>query len=193
MEKPMRYFFDARDITTASIAPGREQPVEIKKFLFEKSVVAAVNEVYTHLFPLLGDSCIFEPRCKVRLDEVLPFTKSWIHAFEKQLDEMRSLAHDWNSYGSAPPNALAIWNTTNILENLNRIDFAPTNIAPSAEEGVVVSFVKGDRYAVIECYNDGEILAAFSEGARDPEVLVVGDSKQDLMETIDRANAFIEG
>ena len=64
------------------------------------------------------------------------------------------------------------------------------------EEMAVKYFGKKDPIGkTIEAdpYNDGEILAAFSEGDGNPEILVVGDFEQDIVEAIDRTDVFIEG
>jgi len=108
------------------------------------------------------------------------------------LRKMRHLNDNWNGLGSAPPNSHAIWNAQDVISILHKVDFAPSQISPSAEEGVGISFVKGDKYAIIECYNDGDIAVAFSDGQGKTDIWEIGTSNSEIKETIDRLVAYLD-
>jgi hypothetical protein len=118
-------------------------------------------------------------------------TKSWILKFQNQLKSFRRLQDDWNGYGSLAPNSIAIRNSQTVLDILHVMNFSPIAMVPSAEEGVAISFAKGKRRAIIECYNDGNIAAAKYEIDREPLVWNVGISEEDIKESIIRIYDFI--
>lgn len=117
---------------------------------------------------------------------------SWISKFQNQLKSFRSLHDDWNGYGSLAPNSIALINSQTVLDILHKLNFPPIAMVPSAEEGVAISFAKGKRRAIIECYNDGNIAAAMYEIDREPSVWNVGISEEDIKEAINRIYDFIQ-
>jgi hypothetical protein len=64
--------------------------------------------------------------------------------------------------GSAPPNDFALAWARLFLQQIQSDDFLPTGILASAEGGVGIYFVDGDKYADIECFNSGAILGVIS-------------------------------
>jgi hypothetical protein len=119
-------------------------------------------------------------------------TKSWILKFQNQLKSFRSLKNDWNGYGSLAPNNIAITNSQTVLDILHQMNFSPMAIAPSAEDGIAISFCKGKKRAIIECYNDGNIAAAMYEIDSEPIVWNVGISEEDIKESVNRIYDFIQ-
>ena len=115
----------------------------------------------------------------------------WLKRFNDELDSLADLEPNWDSYGSQPPNALAIELARTVLRILNNINFVPTSLAPSPDEGVSISFLKGKKLAVIEYFNTGEIVAVTSTGDGSPRVWEVGVDKQALSEALEELNAFI--
>ena len=116
----------------------------------------------------------------------------WISLFQKQLKSMRNLQSDWNGYESSAPNSIAISNSQTVLDILHTINFSPISIVPSAEDGIAISFAKGKRRAIIECYNDGNIAAAMYEIDSEPLVWNVGISEEDIKESVNRIYDFIQ-
>jgi len=76
----------------------------------------------------------------------------------RQLDDLRGLAPNWNSYGSPVPNSLAFQNLQYVLSAVSRSDLEVSKIVPSADGGIGVCFVKGGAYAHIEASNEGELV-----------------------------------
>ena len=81
----------------------------------------------------------------------------------EELDQLKSLPPDWDSYGADPPNGAALAAAGAILQGLRSAELAPDLVLPSAEGGVAIAFVRGDRYADVECLNDGDVLIGLSD------------------------------
>ena len=84
----------------------------------------------------------------------------------QSLEPLRRLPPDWNDEGAAPPNAAALHAAAKVLECLSTAEMPKPDISASVEEGVCISFWRGDRYAHIECFNTGEIVAAVMDEQR---------------------------
>lgn len=114
----------------------------------------------------------------------------WLAAELGALQLMRLLPDDWSSHDSAPPNGLAIHCAADVLKALSEFDLQPTHINPSAEEGVCISFRNGRKYADIECFNSGDVLAIVSDDASE----VAWDvSERGIRSSVVRINQFIAG
>jgi hypothetical protein len=118
---------------------------------------------------------------------------SWIFKFQNQLKSLRSLKDDWNGYGSLAPNSIAFINSQTVLGILHQMNFSPMAIAPSAEDGIAISFAKANKNAIIECYNDGDILAITYKGDEEPKLMEIGDSTSEIAEALDRIYNFLYG
>jgi hypothetical protein len=105
---------------------------------------------------------------------------------------MRNLQNDWNGYGSSAPNSLAIRNSQTVLDVLHVLNFSPISIVPSAEDGIAISFAKDKKRAIIECYNDGNIVAAMYEIDSEPLAWNVAISEEDIKESVNRIYDFIQ-
>lgn len=84
----------------------------------------------------------------------------------QSLEWLRQLPPDWNDDGAAPPNATALRAAAKVLECLSTAQLPKPGISASVEEGVCISFWRRDRYAHIECFNTGEIVAAIMNEQR---------------------------
>lgn len=112
----------------------------------------------------------------------------------KKLESFQALQRGWDSYNAEPPSELAIANARRILHLLwSRGATAPVRLSPSVEGGVGVVFTgpKG-KYADLECFNDGEILAVTSEGTSEPVVWSVEDEAGSLLLTLEKIRSFLE-
>ena len=114
----------------------------------------------------------------------------WLPAALSRLQMMRSLPADWSSHEAAPPNAVAIRNAGEVLKALSEFDLQPTHINPSAEEGVCISFRNGKKYADIECFNSGDVLAIISNESSETAWDV---SERGIRSAVVRVNQFITG
>ncbi|SRR6266567_4289478 len=101
-----------------------------------------------------------------------------ISAFAEIVDEMTDLDADWNGYGSEPPNEFAREVAKQILLDATTV-VVPSRVTASAQGGVGICFNLKDKYADIEVFNSGEILATTSDGKTVPAVWEVkpSDSK----------------
>lgn len=101
----------------------------------------------------------------------------WLMQRLVQVQQLRSLPAEWESTGAAAPNADAIGLAVKVLLRLSDIDVEPSHIDPSTGEGVCISFDAPGRYADIECFNEGFMLAATSRDDGDSYVWDVSPSE----------------
>jgi hypothetical protein len=114
----------------------------------------------------------------------------------ERLESFRNLAPGWDNYDAEPPNEAAMANARSVLRVIWTSDTAPSIriISPSVEGGVALVFVgNGRKYADIECFNDGEILAITSEGTADPAVWSIHAGDGQLRHAIEVITAFLNG
>lgn len=143
-----------------------------------------------HLF-YVSDSCM---PCQIFEGRKAPMeSQSWLQATEAKLSSLRNLKKNWNGYGSAPPNKNAFRNADDVIDILRQKGLEPYHISPSAEEGIAISFSKGERHALIECYNDGDIAAAVFQKKKEPETWICGTSTNELSETVERIFTYLNG
>ena len=116
---------------------------------------------------------------------------SWIGEFTKQLNEIAQLEDNWNGQGVVRPNKIAIHAAEEILAVLHEVNLSPTQIAPSVEEGVTLSFHENNRYGIIESYNSGEVCAAIYRSDKEPLVWQMGTSIGEIKEASQFINVFL--
>ncbi|MGO9689909.1 MAG: hypothetical protein ACLP2X_15380 [Syntrophobacteraceae bacterium] len=138
----------------------------------------------------LSDSCV---HCwlDVWSRQIRMWRQSWLQTFNTKLSSMRTLADNWNGYGSAAPNRDAFRNAEDLMMVLHQKGLEPIRIAPSAEEGIAFTFMNGQKRALIECYNNGGICAAVFQKGMTPEVWTLGASTRDLEEAVDHIFAYL--
>lgn len=76
---------------------------------------------------------------------------------------------NWDSYGSECPSQLAISAAAAIANAFISFGLIPDAIVPSAEGGIAICFVRNQKYADIECFNSGDILAVRYSQNEDPK------------------------
>jgi hypothetical protein len=116
---------------------------------------------------------------------------SWLPDALKKLAQLRGIGADWHSCDAAPPNETAIKTSIYVLQKLSRFDLRPDLISPSTDEAVCISFKGRDKYADIECYNSGEVLAMTANGRERPKIWEVPRACLDA--TIIEIDNFITG
>jgi hypothetical protein len=111
-----------------------------------------------------------------------------------RLETFRGLAPGWDSYDAPPPNETALRNGRIVLEFVHeQEEVPPVHVAPSVEGGVLLVFsAGGPKYADIECYNDGEILAILSESSGEPTIWRLILEEEHLQTAFERIAAFID-
>ncbi len=89
------------------------------------------------------------------------------------------------------PNSIATKHAGRVLAEIGDLALAlePYFIDPSSDEGICISFRRQNRYADIECFNNGEILAATKVDGEDPTIWEL--SPENIEETIAKINLFI--
>lgn len=115
----------------------------------------------------------------------------WLGRHVARLHAMQSLSTSWHSYCQNPPNYLAIQRARAVLDAAAALDIEPSNIDPSVDEGICISFRRGGRYADIECFNSGEVLAAESTDDTPTEIWDVDASTDAIEGAIARISEFI--
>jgi len=119
-----------------------------------------------------------------------------IQIAKEKLTKLSTLEHNWDSYGAEPPNEFALqWAdiTLGILEELGR---EPNALVPSVENGIGICFINGDKFADIEFFNEGEILAIvfqkkLSLDNSNPNIWEVGINTDSIKETLEVIHKFI--
>ena len=86
-----------------------------------------------------------------------------LDAAREELQGLRRLCDDWDGYGSEAPNDVALHHGRTMLTVLDACGRPPNQVSASAEGGVGLYLRTGDRYAIIECLNTGEIGALASD------------------------------
>ena len=113
----------------------------------------------------------------------------------ERLDSFRALPRGWDSYEAEPPNEVALANARRLLRVAWEYEGgAKLRLSPSVEGGVGVIFgADAKKYADIECFNDGEILAITSAGTPEPSVWTVDASPEGFRAAIERISSFLNG
>ena len=93
---------------------------------------------------------------------------------EGALDRISHMGRDWDSYGADPPGANAIQASRRILEELAGAMILPSAIVPSAEGGISIYFMTGDRTVYVESYNQGLQALVMYDQNGSPDVLEIG-------------------
>jgi hypothetical protein len=119
-------------------------------------------------------------------------SRAWFLESCQQLKKLTYLQENWDSYGAEPPNSVALDWAHQCLNILQTMNFAPTKITPSVENGVGISFISDKKYADIECFNTGEILAVISDGQGNPTVWEVQRTNQGIKSALGEIRVFLQ-
>jgi hypothetical protein len=108
-----------------------------------------------------------------------------------RIQALVGLRQNWDSYGAPPPNERAASNAIRVLNLLESIRLDPTRILASAEGGIGICFIRGDRYADIECSNEGEVLGVYYIGPQMPALLETDASDASILAALERIRDHI--
>lgn len=111
----------------------------------------------------------------------------------QQFRKTREAKPNWDGYGAASPNAIALANAQALLETLTADGLFPEFIQPSPEGGVTISFLRGSRHAAIEMHNDGDAVAVISRVDGAPEVWEFPAGTDEQADAIARISRFVLG
>lgn len=114
----------------------------------------------------------------------------WFSVFEKKIRALSQLSKDWDSYGAEAPNGKATYWAWQVILELRDLGLAPSSILPSVEGGIGITFRRDGKYADIECFNTGEILAIQSDGSGQPSTWEVGPGT--IKEALTKIRAYLK-
>jgi hypothetical protein len=118
-------------------------------------------------------------------------TSPWYVEGIRRIFDLLSLETPYDGYETRAPNPKAARHATQVLLALTRLDFEPSAIEPSSDEGICISFRKPGAYADIECFNTGEVIAAMEVRGQEPILWEL--ESEDINSAIARINHFILG
>ena len=113
--------------------------------------------------------------------------------FEKlsnKLEDLRNLNDDWDKDGAEAPNFESIDKAREILKIISNKELVPTNVSPSVEGGISIYFMKGNKYADIECFNSGEVLTSKADRINEPEVTELYN-ENDIKAFLEQIKSFL--
>jgi len=108
---------------------------------------------------------------------------------KESLMRLGQLPPGWDSYSADPPNRDAQVSAWQVISALESRALPPTRVVASSEGGVAICFVKGNRYADIECLNSGEILAVMYEATNEPHAWEISGRGGELIGAIEQIRA----
>jgi hypothetical protein len=109
---------------------------------------------------------------------------------KRSLIGLTSLSQGWDSYDSQPPSTAATRSAVNFLRKLYDGPLLPSSIVPSAEGGVALYFLSGDRNAYAEFRNSGELVLALYDHETDPIVRELSSSDADEFRAIELLRSY---
>ena len=112
------------------------------------------------------------------------------HHFAKLL-AVRNEPCLWPDGAERPSDGTIAWASA-MLEQLLVDEFPPTRVVASAEGGVAICFVNGNKYADVEFLNTGEILGVVSNRRDRPIVWEVGPNSAGMSGASARIRDFIQ-
>jgi hypothetical protein len=96
--------------------------------------------------------------------------------FDHRLNRLALLRANWDTYGSEAPSREALSAAAAIAKAFISFGLIPDAITPSAEGGVALCFLRNQKYADIECFNSGEILAVRYSSHENPKAWTIQPS-----------------
>ena len=108
--------------------------------------------------------------------------------------KLKALAGDRSLWpdGAEPPSERAVTWAQLVVQHLQSEEFWPTRLVASAEGGVGVCFVAGNKYADIECLNSGAILGVTSNKSDRPTVWQIEPDSRGIARAVSRIRKFID-
>ncbi len=153
--------------------PANQIPPEHDPFRFDRFLPVIPRLRRRTISGALGRSGM---TCRRRLAQSTFWTiKYGLIDAERELDRISNMEPDWDSYGAEPPSDNAIRATRETLKELAGDLLLPSAIVPSAEGGVSIYFMSGNRTAYIETYNQGSQALVMYDQQGNTEVLELGN------------------
>lgn len=87
---------------------------------------------------------------------------------ENRLRKLARLSRNWDSYGSEAPSAASISSALEVAAAFIKLGLIPDVTVPSSEGGVALCFIRNKKYADVEFFNSGSIIAVRHSPQDDP-------------------------
>jgi hypothetical protein len=113
--------------------------------------------------------------------------------FEEHFAKLQAIIEDPSLWpdGAEKPSEAAVDRALAMLDQLAHDQVPPTRVVASAEGGVAICFVRGEKYADVEFLNTGEILGVVSNRRDRPVVWEVDQNSPGLAQASARVRDFI--
>jgi hypothetical protein len=106
--------------------------------------------------------------------------------------QLSKLQDGWNGYDAPAPSEKARRTAESFVDTLLKEKYEPRRLAPSAVGGVGVTQRKGNRSVYVEFYNDGRVLALFSDDVSEPQVKRVEPGLQSFKKLIAEMRDYLD-
>jgi hypothetical protein len=114
-------------------------------------------------------------------------------AWEATLSKLSQLQEGWNGYAAPAPTEEAILTARSFVDTLLQEQYEPNRLAPSAVGGVGVTHRKGSKSVYVEFYNDGRVLALFSDELSEPEIKRIEPCLNSFLMLIAQMRGYLDG
>ena len=85
------------------------------------------------------------------------------------------MPENWDTYAAPAPNSRSIEVASEVLLSMEDLGIEPTGLRASAEGGIGIYFMTGERYSHLESLNSGELVVLMYDGTGIPEVIEIFD------------------
>jgi hypothetical protein len=118
---------------------------------------------------------------------------SEVGRFDTHFSKLKALRADQSLWpeDAEPPSDIAMAWAHAIIQQLQADDLLPTRVVASAEGGIGICFVAGNKYADIECLNSGAILGVISNRRNRPCVWEVEQIARGFTQASERLREFL--
>lgn len=107
------------------------------------------------------------------------------------IEEFMKLEAGWDGYDAPAPNGEAARLAKTAMGIASAEGLSIDRIVPAGEGGIALCFLDRERYADIECLNDGEVFSALSDGRGYRNVIQVQVTRDDLQKATRRIGEFL--
>jgi hypothetical protein len=101
------------------------------------------------------------------------------------------LRPNWDSYGADPPSPVAVHWAEETLRIFESSGILPDRADPSVEGGISIAFTGVDKYADLECFNTGEIVATLWRRDDNPEIWELPADARDIEQAANKIRSFL--
>lgn len=78
-------------------------------------------------------------------------------------EDFRSLQAGWDGYNALAPNDIAVALARSVTDIAATEGLTVNHASPAGEDGIGLYFLRGDKYADIECLNDGTMFSSLMD------------------------------